>query len=128
MRGFKTVSQEAVKLAAISNLNDYIPQIASLDLQGLTKHVKAIAKVFDDFFEEFIDEHVQSKDENRTRDFVDVMLSFMGLQVTEPKIEREHVKAIPLDTLVAAIDPSALAIEWTHPELFKHPGILKTWL
>ncbi|KAJ0096285.1 hypothetical protein Patl1_27470 [Pistacia atlantica] len=95
-RGFNTVFQEAVKLAAISNLNDYIPQIASLDLQGLTKRAKAVAKVFDDFFEKIIDEHVQSKDENRTKDFVDVMLNFMGSQETEHKIEREHVKAILL--------------------------------
>ncbi|KAJ0040939.1 hypothetical protein Pint_26787 [Pistacia integerrima] len=95
-RGFNTVFQEAVKLAAISNLNDYIPQIASLDLQGLTKRAKAVAKVFDEFFEKIIDEHVQSKDENRTKDFVDVMLNFMGSQETEHKIEREHVKAILL--------------------------------
>ncbi|KAJ0097026.1 hypothetical protein Patl1_27468 [Pistacia atlantica] len=95
-RGFNTVFQEALKLAAISNLNDYIPQIASLDLQGLTKRAKAVAKVFDDFFEKIIDEHVQSKDENRTKDFVDVMLSFIGSQETEHKIEREHVKAILL--------------------------------
>ncbi|KAJ0040940.1 hypothetical protein Pint_26786 [Pistacia integerrima] len=95
-RGFKTVIQEGTKLAAIPNLGDYIPQIASLDLQGLTKFAKAIAKVFDDFLERAIDEHVDSKDENRTKDFVDVMLSFMGSEETEYKIEREHVKAMLL--------------------------------
>lgn len=95
-RGFNLVFQEGVKLAAITNLGDFIPQIASLDLQGLTKRAKAVAKVFDDFFEKIIEEHVQSKDENRTKDFVDVMLSFIGSQETEHKIEREHVKAILL--------------------------------
>ncbi|KAJ0097768.1 hypothetical protein Patl1_27459 [Pistacia atlantica] len=34
-RGFKAVIQEGMTLAAIPNLGDYIPQIASLDLQGL---------------------------------------------------------------------------------------------
>ncbi|XP_044470677.1 cytochrome P450 71AU50-like [Mangifera indica] len=124
-RGFNLVFQEGVKLAAIFNLGDYIPRIASLDLQGLTKRAKAVAKVFDDFFEKVIDEHVQSKDENRTKDFVDVMLSFMGSQETEHKIERDHVKAILLDMLVAAVDPSALAIGWTLSELFKHPEVMK---
>ncbi|KAJ0040943.1 hypothetical protein Pint_26781 [Pistacia integerrima] len=64
--------------------------------EGLTKRGKAIAKVFDDFLERAIDEHVDSKDENRTKDFVDVMLSFMGPEESEYKIEGEHVKAMLL--------------------------------
>lgn len=95
-RGFKTVIQEGMELAAKPNLGDYIPQIAGLDLQGLTKRMKSVAKVFDGFLEKIIDEHVQSKDENRTKDFVDVMLSFEGSEETEHKIEREHIKAIIL--------------------------------
>ncbi|KAJ0041340.1 hypothetical protein Pint_26769 [Pistacia integerrima] len=95
-RGFKAVIQEGMTLTAIPNLGDYIPQIASLDLQGLTKRMKAVSKVFDAFFEKIIDEHVQSKDENRTKDFVDVMLSFLGSEETEYKIDREHIKAIIL--------------------------------
>lgn len=95
-KGFKAVIQEALTLAAIPNLGDYIPQIASLDLQGLRKRMKAVSKVFDAFFEKIIDEHVRSKDEKRTKDFVDVMLSFLGSEETEYKINREHIKAIIL--------------------------------
>ncbi|KAJ9177669.1 hypothetical protein P3X46_012861 [Hevea brasiliensis] len=72
-RGFKAVIQEAMMLAAAPNLGDYIPQIAALDLQVFTRRMKAVSKVFDDFFEKIIDERIQSKDENRTKDFVDVM-------------------------------------------------------
>ncbi|KAJ0040941.1 hypothetical protein Pint_26785 [Pistacia integerrima] len=93
-RGFKAMIQEAMVSLATPNLGDYIPQIASLDLQGLTKRMKAVSKVFDAFFEKIIDEHVQSKDEKRTKDFVDVMLSFLGSEETEYKIDREHIKAI----------------------------------
>ncbi|KAL5820390.1 hypothetical protein ACOSQ3_022272 [Xanthoceras sorbifolium] len=95
-RGFKAVMEEAMELLATFNLADYIPQIASLDLQGLRKRMKAIAKVFDEFFEKVIDEHVQSRDENRTKDFVDLMLSFMGSEETDYRIDREHIKAIIL--------------------------------
>ncbi|KAK0606854.1 hypothetical protein LWI29_005256 [Acer saccharum] len=95
-RGFKTLIQEGMALAAIPNMGDYIPQIASLDLQGLTKKMKAVSKVFDGFFEKIIDEHVQSKDDDRTKDFVDVMLEFMGSEETEYRIDREHIKAIIL--------------------------------
>ena len=95
-RGFENVVQEGMELIGKPNLGDYIPQITGLDLQGLTKRLKAVAKAYDAFLEKIIDEHVQSKDENRTEDFVDVMLSFEGSEDTEKKIEREHIKAIVL--------------------------------
>ncbi|GAY36997.1 hypothetical protein CUMW_280190 [Citrus unshiu] len=82
-RGFETVIREGFELVGKPNL-------------GLTKRSKAVAKVFDSFMEKIIDEHVQSKDENRTEDFVDVMLSFEGSEDTENKIERDHIKAVVL--------------------------------
>ncbi|XP_044469557.1 cytochrome P450 71AU50-like [Mangifera indica] len=124
-KGFKAVIQESLTLAAIPNLGDYIPQIASLDLQGLRKRMKAVSKVFDAFFEKIIDEHVLSKDEKRTKDFVDVMLSFLGSEETEYKINREHIKAIILDMLTGAMDTSATAVEWALSELMKHPEEMK---
>ncbi|XP_048332511.2 cytochrome P450 71AU50 [Ziziphus jujuba] len=126
-RGFKAVIQEGMHLAAVPNLGDYIPQIARFDFQGLTKKMKAVSKVFDDFFEKIIDEHIQSAgDEHKTsKDFVDVMLSFMGSEESEYRIERPNIKAIILDMLVASMDTSATAIEWAMSELIKHPRIMK---
>ena len=95
-RGFKSVIQEGMQLAASPNLGDYIPYVASLDLQGLTQRMKAVSKIFDAFFEKIIDEHLQSEDENKTKDFVDVMLSFMGYEESEYRIERPNIKAIIL--------------------------------
>jgi hypothetical protein len=85
-----------MRLAASFNFGDYIPPIAPLDLQGLTKRMKAVGKVFDDFLEKIIDEHIQFKDENRTKDFVDVMLDFLGSEETEYSIGRDNIKAIIL--------------------------------
>ncbi|XP_071724025.1 LOW QUALITY PROTEIN: cytochrome P450 71AU50-like [Rutidosis leptorrhynchoides] len=123
-RGFKAVVQESMTLAGIPNVGEYIPPIASLDLQGLTKRMKAIHKVFDAFFEKIINEHVENNDENRRKDFVDVMLGFMGNKETEYHIERDHIKAIILDMLVAAMDTSATAVEWAVSNLMKHPRIM----
>ena len=95
-RGFKSVIQEGMQLTATPNLGDYIPYVAPLDLQGLTQRMKAVGKIFDAFLEKTIDEHVQSKDENKTNDFVDVMLGFMGSEQSEYRIERPNIKAIIL--------------------------------
>ncbi|KAJ6419520.1 hypothetical protein OIU84_029591 [Salix udensis] len=87
--------------------------------------MKAVGKVFDDFFEKIIDEHIQFKDETRTRDFVDVMLDFVGSEETEYHIGRDNIKAIMLDMLVGSMDTSATTIEWTLSELMKHPRPMK---
>ncbi|KAL5753669.1 hypothetical protein ACOSP7_021889 [Xanthoceras sorbifolium] len=126
-RGFKAVIQEGMGYAATPNLADYIPQLAWLDLQGLTKKLKAISKVYDDFLEKVIAEHVQhsSRDENRNKDFVDLLLSFMESEETDSQINIEHVKAIILDMLIAGMDTSAAAIEWSISELMRHPRVMK---
>ncbi|XP_062149139.1 cytochrome P450 71AU50-like [Alnus glutinosa] len=124
-RGFKAVIQEGMRLEATPNIGDYIPYVAPLDLQGLTRRMKAISKIFDSFLEKIIDEHVQSKDENQTKDFVDVMLSFMGFEESEYRIERSNIKAIILDMLAGSMDTSATVIEWALSELMKHPRVMK---
>ncbi|KAL5818497.1 hypothetical protein ACOSQ3_022385 [Xanthoceras sorbifolium] len=53
------------------------------------------------------------------------MLGIMGSEETEYCIERDSVKAIMLDLLVAAIDPTATTIEWALSKLIKHPRIMK---
>ena len=98
-RGFKAVIQEGMQLAATPNIGDYIPCLLGLDLQGLTRRVKATAKVFDDFLEKIIDEHVEKpKEEGQTKDMVDVMLGLMGSEGTESEynIDRDSIKAISL--------------------------------
>ncbi|XP_050207976.1 cytochrome P450 71AU50-like [Mercurialis annua] len=124
-RGFKAVIQEGMQLAAAPNLGDYIPQIAGLDLQGLTKRMKGVSKVFDDFFEKIIDEHIQFQDENRSKDFVDIMLGFVGSEISEYHIGRDNIKAIILDMLAGSMDTSAAVIEWALSELLKHPRVHK---
>ncbi|KAE8698052.1 putative Mitochondrial transcription termination factor family protein [Hibiscus syriacus] len=124
-KGFEATVRETMKISSTFNLADYIPQIRGLDLQGLTKRMKAIAKDFDDFFEKILEEHVQSEYENRTKDFVDVMLGFMGSEDTEYRVERDTIKAIILDMLAASMDTSAATIDWTVAELMRHPHVTK---
>ncbi|XP_058103458.1 cytochrome P450 71AU50-like [Magnolia sinica] len=124
-RGFHGVIGEGMKLGAAFNVADYIPYVGALDLQGLTRRMKAFAKVMDAFFENVIDEHVRTRDKAHQRDFVDVMLSFMESNDAELQIDRNNIKAIILDMLAAGMDTSATAIEWALSDLFKHPPVMK---
>ncbi|KAE8698059.1 CYP736A12 protein [Hibiscus syriacus] len=124
-RGFEATVRETMQMASAFNLADYIPQIRGLDLQGKTKRMKAISKDFDHFIEKVLEEHVQSKDEDRTKDFIDVMLGFMGSEETEYRVERDTIKAIILDMFVASMDTSAATMDWTMTELIRHPHVTK---
>ncbi|KAM7529231.1 hypothetical protein LguiB_032641 [Lonicera macranthoides] len=125
-RGFKAVIQEGMQLAATPNLGDYFPYMGKLDLQGLTKRMKAVAKVFDNFLEMIIEEHVKCpKEEGQNKDFVDTMLGIMESGEAGFEFDRNHIKATLLDMLAGAMDTTATAVEWTLAELIKHPTIMK---
>ncbi|KAL2343005.1 hypothetical protein Fmac_004290 [Flemingia macrophylla] len=125
-KGFKAVMQEVMQLAAIPNIGDYIPYIGKLDLQGLIKRMKALRKVFDDFFDKIIEEHIQSeKGEDKVKDFVDILLGFAGTEESEYRIEHPNIKAILLDMLIGSMDTSSTAIEWILSELLRNPRVMK---
>ncbi|ONI20281.1 hypothetical protein PRUPE_2G006500 [Prunus persica] len=124
-RGIRSVIKEGIQLIVAANLGDYIPFIAPFDLQGFTKQMKSVNKALDTFFEKVIDEHIQSNEGERTKDFVDVMVAFMGSEQSEYRIERPHIKAIIFDMLVGSIDTLSVTVEWALSELMRNPKAMK---
>ncbi|XP_042041775.1 cytochrome P450 71AU50-like [Salvia splendens] len=125
-RGFKGVVQEVVKLIAAPNLGDYFPFLGVLDLQGLTRKLKAITKVFDVFFEKIIEDHVRAGDRpEQAKDIVDTMMSIMQSRESAFQFDKRNVKAIMLDLLVASMDTAATSVEWILSELLRNPTVLK---
>lgn len=125
--GFKDLVQELGHLAAVPNLGEFFPFLDFLDLQGHISRLKFLHKVFNDFLERIFDEHLQNyKIENQTsRDFVHTMMAIMESGDTEFEFDRRHAKAIVLDMLMASVDTSASAVEWTFTELLRHPQVMK---
>ncbi|XP_065876296.1 cytochrome P450 71AU50-like [Euphorbia lathyris] len=124
-RGFMAVMKEFMVALSAPDLGDFIPLIARFDLQGLTKKREAVSKVFDGFLEKIIDEHIQSKDDNRTKDFVDILLEIMASEESELRIGRDNVKALMLDMQMASMDTISSAIDWTLSEIMRHPRVMK---
>nr|GLL26075.1 cytochrome P450 CYP736A12-like [Ipomoea trifida] len=127
-KGFKAVIQESVHLTGLPNLGDYFPYLGKLDIQGLTKRMKAVAKLFDQFFERIIDEHELAQKGGNTqtaKDFVDIMLEIRRSGEALFEFTREHVKSMMVDLLVTSMDTSSTAIDWTMSELLRHPEIMK---
>nr|GLL20397.1 cytochrome P450 CYP736A12-like [Ipomoea trifida] len=125
--GFRAVMRETTQLSAAPNLKDYFdfPLLGGFDLQGLTRRMKAVSRIYDDFFERVINEHIENKDTKQTKDIVDTLIGIMESGQTEFQFDRRHVKALMLDMLVASMDTSATAIEWILSEIIRHPVVMK---
>ncbi|XP_077229416.1 cytochrome P450 71AU50-like [Tasmannia lanceolata] len=124
-RGFIEVVQETLELTAAFNIADYIPYFGAFDLQGLSRRMKAVSKVLDNFLEKIIDEHMQVGDRRNHKDFMDVMLSLMESKESEFQVDRTNIKAILLDMLVGAMETSACVVDWALSELLRNPRVMK---
>ncbi|MCD7469558.1 hypothetical protein HAX54_008667 [Datura stramonium] len=93
---------------------------------GVVRCMKELPKIFDEFLERVIDEHVQdSKEENRTKDIVDTMMNIMQSGQVEFEFDRRNVKAILLDLLIASMDTSTTTIDWIFSKLLRHLKVMK---
>ncbi|KAI4325683.1 hypothetical protein MLD38_031061 [Melastoma candidum] len=125
-RGFLTAFRELSEVTNAPNVGNFFPFVANFDLQGLTKKMKGISKVFDTFLESVLDDHMSSrKMDEGSRDLVDAMLGFIGSDHSRNAFERDHVKAIILDLFIAAADTTATLAEWVMSELIRNGTIMK---
>ncbi|KAH6808199.1 hypothetical protein C2S51_029307 [Perilla frutescens var. frutescens] len=121
--GFKSLFMETLDVTGQFNLADYFPYIGVLDLQGLNRRMKRLSRIFDEFLEKIIEQHIHNKTE--TMDFVDTMMAIMESGEAGFEFGRRHVKAVLLDLLIAGMDTSSTATEWAVSELMRHPSIMK---
>ncbi|PRQ16525.1 putative cytochrome P450 [Rosa chinensis] len=131
----KAIVEETFSLAGAFNISDFVPSLAALDIQGLTKRMKKVSKTIDKLLEKIIDDHEQvakttSGKQGKHEDFVDVLLSLMNQPLNSNGeqvhfLDRTNVKAILLDMLTAAFDTSASSIVWSLSELLRHPRVMK---
>ncbi|MCD7457467.1 hypothetical protein HAX54_035153 [Datura stramonium] len=122
-KGFNELVQETMHIAARPKLGDYIPLIGMFDLQGLSRRMKELAKIFDEFLERVINEHLHNfTEQKQTKDIVDTLMEIMHHKEAEFEFDRRHVKAV---LLMASMDTSSTAVEWILSEVLRHPDVMK---
>ncbi|PRQ51105.1 putative flavonoid 3'-monooxygenase [Rosa chinensis] len=129
----KAIVEETLLLAGAFNISDFVPSLAALDIQGLTKRLKKVSKMMDQLLDKILDEHEQVSNTKNGKqgqhgDFVDMLLSLTN-QPLKPNDEQVHfldrTNMNAIDMIVVAIDTSATMIVWSLAELLRHPRIMK---
>ncbi|KAH9297703.1 hypothetical protein KI387_029385 [Taxus chinensis] len=130
--GFKDMVSEIAAVTGAFVIGDYFPFLEWFDLEGIRRRMRVVHKIYDEFAEKLIDEHInrrraKAEEEcNRVKDMVDILLDMAESerQSMEMKITRVHMKAIILDILSAGIETSSTTIEWAMSELLRNPHVM----
>lgn len=127
MRGdLKELMEEVVNVGGTFNLGDFLPFLAPLDLQGLTRKMKNLTKRVDKIFDKIIEDHLK-EDIAQKKDVLSNLLSIMSNPNNEFFLDsfgRDNVKAIMLDLFTAGIDTSSHTLVWALSALLSHPRVM----
>ncbi|XP_010027146.1 cytochrome P450 736A117 [Eucalyptus grandis] len=134
---FKVLLADMMGLLGIFNVGDFIPSLGWINkLTGLDAKVERVAREFDQFLEEVVEEHRRKMEENSIggggedrRDFVDVLLDIEKDKTVGFAFGADCIKALVLDIFTAGTDTTYTVLEWAITELLRHPramNILQT--
>ncbi|TYH52880.1 hypothetical protein ES332_D09G058700v1 [Gossypium tomentosum] len=114
---------ELTYLAGAFNLADFVPFLGAFDLQGLKARTRTLGEKLDKALEMIINDHQQQKQD----DFVGMMLTELNKQMNPDGdiMDRNNIKAITIDMIVASLDTSAATLEWALSELIRHPSVMR---
>ncbi|XP_058735049.1 cytochrome P450 93B16-like [Vicia villosa] len=118
------------------NISDFIGFCKNFDLQGLKKKALDLHKRYDAFLEKIICDREESRkkfkveggsanEEEKPKDFLDILLDVFDAKDCEVDFTRNHIKSLILDYFTAATDTTAISLEWAVSELYNNPMVQK---
>ena len=96
---FREVVSKMTDLLGKPNISDFYPGLARFDFQGIEKRMLLLARRFDAIFEEIIDQHINSKNEVRSKagerkDFLQFLLELKDEGDAKMPLSMTHLKAL----------------------------------
>lgn len=132
---FMVLLKKFVELLGVFAMGDVVPWLGWIDrVSGLEDKMDKVAKEFDAIIERIIEEHLDSlnsqgngskPEEEKLKDFVDVLLQIQRDNTVRFSMDRESIKALILDVFAAGTDTTSTLLEWAMSELLRHPRALR---
>lgn len=108
---FKEVVGEMTALLGAPNFSDFFPALERLDLQGIQKKMKVLAKRFDRIFETIIEQRLKMSGGEESKDFLQILLQMKDEEDAKTPFTMTHVKAL---LMVCIINYLFLSLTHTH--------------
>ncbi|KAL5721280.1 hypothetical protein ACHQM5_013857 [Ranunculus cassubicifolius] len=121
---FKENLDRSVSLIMAPNISDLYPALAMFDLQGLARRMKNIQAHLYSKFDLVINQRLQTKDEEKAQDLLQVLLKIMDSGDQKTPFTIKDVKYLLMDLIAAGTKSSAATVEWAMTELLRHPKIM----
>ncbi|KAI3913333.1 hypothetical protein MKX01_009538 [Papaver californicum] len=120
---FETALREGVVEAGKPNISDYIPIISFMDVQGIKRRMRNYSRIMDNTLDKIIDQKMglgkKTKSSN-SGDLLDIILDPCHENGIE--LQRQDIKALLKDLLMAATDTISSTVEWALAELLHNPS------
>ncbi|KAH9291073.1 hypothetical protein KI387_044644, partial [Taxus chinensis] len=123
---FKDMVVQLMTTAGYFNMGDFIPSIAWMDLQGIERGMKKLAKQFDDMLNSMIEEHQAVAKKRMVPNLLDIIMSQRdNYDGQGERLSDNNIKSLLLDLFTAGVDTSSSVIERSLAELILNPNLLK---
>ncbi|KAL8253563.1 hypothetical protein R6Q59_031784 [Mikania micrantha] len=129
----QTVAQNINEIFGRSNLSDFFPSLAWLDVQRVERDMKKQLKMMDRIIERMIDERTKSnsmishegaRDHEGKKDFLQILLDLKNQEDGTP-LDITHIKALLVDVMIAGAETTATLIEWVMAEVMQNHDVME---
>ncbi|PIN11213.1 hypothetical protein CDL12_16189 [Handroanthus impetiginosus] len=126
MRRFDKLLHEAQAMLITFFVSDYFPRFGWVDkLTGLINRLDSTFEKLDFFYQELIDEHLDSRRVKKEDDIIDNLIKLKEHKSCSIDLSWDHIKALLTDIFIAGTDTSAASTVWTMTALMKAPDVMK---
>ncbi|XP_060181503.1 6,7,8-trihydroxycoumarin synthase-like [Lycium barbarum] len=126
-RRFDELLHETQAIMAKFFVSDFFPSLSWIDkLTGLANRLEKDFKDLDEFYEELIQQHLDSnRPKSMEGDIVDLLLQLRKEPSTQINLTLDNIKGILMNIFVAGADTSAITVVWAMTALAKNPKVMK---
>ncbi|KAK9069915.1 hypothetical protein SSX86_010313 [Deinandra increscens subsp. villosa] len=128
---YNNLLSEWVEKFNVLDVGSHIPWLSWVDrVIGSVRRAKEVAKEFDEFLEEIIEEHVNKNkgedgESNEGEDFVDILLDIQKENTSEFTLQKDTLKALIMEAFAAGTETTQTSLVWTMSELIRNPRVMK---
>ncbi|CAN6234465.1 unnamed protein product [Urochloa humidicola] len=122
---FRAMVMEYFAMHGASNLQDFVPVLALVDIGGLNKRAIRLSKARNEWAQRLIDEHRAAAAAGKERGMKTMVGDLLEMQASDPEAYSDKViRALCLSILQTGTDTSSGTIEWAMALLLNHPAAM----